>query len=55
MCPIGPTRLRSENQNLFSSARLEFTDAAKASESAALVREEPTSYSCRKTIKGKRK
>ena len=54
-CRMIQTRLRSENQNLFSSARLEFTNAAKASASAALVREEPTSYSCKRTIKRKRK
>jgi len=54
-CRMAQTRLRAENQNLFSAARLDFTDAAKPSESACLVREEPASYSCKRTIKGKRK
>ena len=54
-CRMIQTRLRSENQNLFSSARLEFTAAAKASEGAAIVREEPEKYSSKGTIKRKRK
>jgi site-specific DNA-methyltransferase (adenine-specific) len=56
-CSIAANRLRDENQNLFSSAKLEFPDFTAAPEKALLVREGVVHYSLtsKKTKKAERK
>ena len=56
-CNIATNRLKDENQNLFSSAKLEFSDIIVASEKAFAVREGTIPYSLtrRKPKKAERK
>ncbi len=44
-CSIATNRLRDENQNLFSSAKLEFPDFTATPEKALVVREGAAHYS----------
>jgi modification methylase len=48
-CSIAANRLRDENQNLFSSARLEFPDFTATPEMALIVREGGVPYSLTRT------
>jgi site-specific DNA-methyltransferase (adenine-specific) len=56
-CNIAANRLRDENQNLFSSAKLEFPDFTVAQEKVLVVREGATHYSLtrRKTKRSREK
>jgi modification methylase len=55
-CNIATNRLKDENQNLFSSAKLEFSDFTAAPEKVSVVREGAVHYSLtrRKTKKAER-
>ena len=56
-CSIAADRLRDENQNLFSSAKLEFPDFTATLEKNSVLRESAVNYSLtrRKTKKSREK